>query len=115
MGTGVGYRWMSPVVLSRPGKAERGISKRGGPLAHRSALRHISRLAEGPSRSFQKSVRVAMAPARLESSVGKCNTIVVHFRRGPIGFSRVQRSIIVSLGRGEGYEVLHPGNVEFIL
>ena len=106
---------MSPIVLSRPGKAERGISKRGGPLAHRSALRHISRLAEGPSRSFQKSVRVAIAPARLESSLVECNTFAVHSRRGPIGFSRVQGSIIVSLGRGEGYEVLHPGNVEFIL
>ena len=106
---------MSPIVLSRPGKAERGISKRGGPLAHRSALRHISRLAEGPSRSFQKSVRVAIAPARLESPLVECNAIAVHSRRGPIGFSRVQGSTMVSMGRGEGYEVLHPGNVEFIL
>ena len=106
---------MSPIVLSRPGKAERGLSKRGGPLAHRSALRHISLLAEGPSRSLQMSMHVAIAPARLESSLGKCNTIVVHSRRGPIGFSRVQGSTMVSMGRGEGYEVLHPGNVEFIL
>ena len=106
---------MSPIVLSRPGKAERGISKRGGPLAHRSALRYISRLAEDPSKSLQMPVHVAIAPARLESLLGKCNTIVVHFRRGPIGFSRVRGSIIVSLDRGEGYETLHPGNVEFIL
>ena len=106
---------MSPIVLSRPGKAERGISKRGGPLAHRSALRYICRLADDPSKSLQRSMHVAIAPARLESPLVECNAIAVHSRRGPIGFSRVQGSIFTSLGRGEGYEVLHPGNVEFIL
>ena len=106
---------MSPIVLSRPGKAERGFSKRGGLLAHRSALRHISRLAEGPSRSLQMSVRVAIAPARLESPLVECNAIAVHSERGPIGFSGASGNTMVVNERGEGYEVLHPGNVEFIL
>ena len=106
---------MSPIVLSRPGKAERGISKRGGLLAHLSALRHISRLAEGPSRSLQKSVRVAIAPARLESPLGglQCDCIALQARPDWV-LAGTEKHDCVN-GRGEGYEVLHPGNVEFIL
>ena len=106
---------MSPIVLSRPGKAERGISKRGGPLAHRSALRYNSQLAEDPSKVAPKVNACRDCASMTGVLLGRCNTIVVHSRRGPIGFSRVQGSILMSLGRGEGYEVLHPGNVEFIL
>ena len=106
---------MSPIVLSRPGKAERGFSKRGGLLAHRSALRHLSRLAEGPSRSLQKSVLAAIAPALLGSSLGgsQCDCIALR-AMARLGLAGTKKHDGVN-GRGEGYEVLHPGNVEFIL
>ena len=106
---------MSLIVFSRPGKAERGLATRGGQLAHRSAFGHISQLAEGLWWSLQKSVRVAIAPARLESPFVECNAIAVHSERGPIGFSGASGNTMVVNERGEGYVVLHPGNVEFIL
>ena len=84
-------------------------------MAHRSALRYNSQLAEDPSKAAPhvNACRDCANMTGVPSGGVQCDCSALQARPDWV-LAGTRKHDCVN-GRGEGYEVLHPGNVEFIL